>query len=163
MLCKHINSRLDQQEKKLDEIMKMARGTSQREVSLEHDARQPRLAMEADGPAGTKTRERTEGAATAVQAMHGDSCTAQKVQDGPKTSTSFGVKAKPLDLPSREDVLVENGAASLKSRLPPSEMRSPTAAGGFLPTGEASTATRTTFNQPPLRFTRPRERTQKRV
>ena len=27
--------------------------------------------MEADGPANTKTRERTEGAATAVQAMHG--------------------------------------------------------------------------------------------
>ena len=31
---------------------------------LEHGARQPRLAMEADGPADTKTRERTEGAAT---------------------------------------------------------------------------------------------------
>ena len=61
----------------------------------EQDARQSRLAMEAGGPASTKTRERTEGAATAVQAMHGDSCTAQKVQDGPKTSTSFGVKAEP--------------------------------------------------------------------
>ena len=33
---------------------------------LEQDARQPRLAMEADGPADTKTRERTEGAATAA-------------------------------------------------------------------------------------------------
>ena len=42
-------------------------------TSLELDTRQPRLAMEADGPANTKTRERTEGAATAVQAMHGDS------------------------------------------------------------------------------------------
>ena len=30
---------------------------------LEHGARQPRLAMEADGPANTKNRERTEGAA----------------------------------------------------------------------------------------------------
>ena len=38
---------------------------------LEHGARQPRLAMEADGQADTKTRERTEGAATAVQAMSG--------------------------------------------------------------------------------------------
>ena len=38
---------------------------------LEHGARQPRLAMEADGPSVTKTRERTEGAATAVQAMRG--------------------------------------------------------------------------------------------
>ena len=46
---------------------------------LEHGARQPRHAMEADGPANTKTYERTDGAATAVQAMHGDSCTAQKV------------------------------------------------------------------------------------
>ena len=41
-------------------------------TSLEHGARQPRLAMEADGPVNTKTRERTEGAATAVQAMRGD-------------------------------------------------------------------------------------------
>ena len=31
-------------------------------------------------------------------------------------------------------------------------MRSPTAAGGLLPTGEASTATRTTSNKPLLRF-----------
>ena len=63
--------------------------------------------MEADGPADTKTRERTEGAAAAVQAVHGDSCTAeQKVQDGPKTSISFGMMAEPPDLPCREDVLV---------------------------------------------------------
>ena len=38
---------------------------------LEHGARQPRLVMDADGQANTKTRERTEGAATAVQAMRG--------------------------------------------------------------------------------------------
>ena len=95
MLCEHIGSRFNQQDKKLDEIMKMTRGTSQREASLEHDAPQPRLAMEADGSANTKTHERTEGAATAVQAMHGDSYTAQKVQDGPKTcSTSFGMKVE---------------------------------------------------------------------
>ena len=42
---------------------------------LEHGARQSRVAMDADGPANTKTQKRTEGAATAVQAMHGDSCT----------------------------------------------------------------------------------------
>ena len=63
-------------------------------ASQEQDARQPRLAMEADWPASTKTRKRTEGAATAVQAMHGDSCTAERVQDGPMTnSTSFGMTA----------------------------------------------------------------------
>ena len=42
-----------------------------RSTSLEHGARQPRLAMEAEGHANTKTRGRTEGAATAVQAMRG--------------------------------------------------------------------------------------------
>ena len=49
--------------------------SEKRLTRLEHVARQPRLAMEADGPANAKTRERTEGAATAVQAMPGDSCT----------------------------------------------------------------------------------------
>ena len=39
---------------------------------LEQDARQRRYAMEAD-ETYTKTRERTEGAAIAVQAMRGDS------------------------------------------------------------------------------------------
>ena len=55
------------------------RATDQREAGLERGARQPRLTMEADGSANTKTRERTEGAASAVPAMHGDSCTAQMV------------------------------------------------------------------------------------
>ena len=109
--------------------------------------------MEADEPANNKTRERTEGAATAVQAMHGDSCTtAQKVQGGPKTSISFGMEAKPPDLPCREDVLIEDGATTPKSCLPSLEMCSPTAAGGLVPTGKASRATETNFNQPPLRL-----------
>ena len=108
--------------------------------------------MEADGLANTKTRERTESAATAVQAMHGDSCTAQKVQDGPKTSISFGVKAEPPDLPCREDVLVEDGAAAPKSCLPSLEMRTTTAAGGLNSTGKTSPATETTFNEPRLKF-----------
>ena len=109
----------------------------QRLTRLEHDARQPRLAMEADGPSNTKTRERTEGAATAVQAMHRDSCTAQRVQDGPTTnSTSFGMMAEPPDLPCRKDVLVENGDSPPKSCLPSLEMCSPTATGGLLPTGK---------------------------
>ena len=53
------------------------RATEQCLAGLEQDAWQPRLAMEADVPgnvpADKKTRERTEGAATAVQAKHGDS------------------------------------------------------------------------------------------
>ena len=137
----------------MDEISEEMRGTSQRLASLEHDARQPRLPMKADGQAGTETRERTEGTATAVQAMHGDSCSANRVDPGPKTTLpSFGVKADPPTFPCRDGVLVDNGAAAPKSGLPPLEMRSPTAAGGLLPTGEASIATRTTYNPPPIRL-----------
>ena len=143
----------DRWDKKLDEISDETRVMDQHVTSLEHGTRQPRLAMEAGGPANTKTRKRTEGAATAVQAMYGDTCTtAQKVRDGPKTSISFGAKAEPPDLPCREDVLVEDGATSLESCLPSLEMCSSTAAGGSVPTGEASTAAETNFNQPPLRF-----------
>ena len=84
--------------------------------------------------------------------MRGDRCTtAEKVQDEPKTSITFGVEAEPPDLPCREDVLVEEGATSPESCLPSSEMHSPTAAGGLLPTGEASTATRTTSDEPLFR------------
>ena len=120
----------DRCDRKLDEISDEMGVMDQHVTSLEHSARQPRLAMEADRPANTKTRERMEGAATVDQAMHGDSCTAQKVQDGPKISTYFGVKANPPALPCRDDVLVEEGAAAPKSCLPSLEMRSPTAAGG---------------------------------
>ena len=72
----------------------------QRVASLEQDAWQPRLAMEVDGPADTKTRVRTEGAAKAVHAMHVDSFSAGRVDPGPKTnSISFGVKAERPALP----------------------------------------------------------------
>ena len=139
--------------RKLDQISDKTRMMDQYETSLEHGARQPRLAMEADGHANTKTQECTEGAATAVQVMRGDSCTIeQKVQDGPETSISFGMMAEPPDLPCREDVLVEEGATSPESCLPFLEMRSSTAAGGLVPTGEVSTATETISNEPLLRF-----------
>ena len=52
----------------MDEISDEMRRTDQHVTSLEHGARQPRHTMEAGGPANPKTRERTEGAATAVQA-----------------------------------------------------------------------------------------------
>ena len=61
---------------------------NQRLASLEQDARQPHLAMEADVTADKKTRERTEGAATAVQAKHGDSWSASQVDPNPKGSTA---------------------------------------------------------------------------
>ena len=137
----------------MEEYIEERTSIDQRLTRLEHGARQPRLAMEADGPADIKTRERAEGAATAVQAMRGDSCaTEQKVQDRPKTSITFGMKAEPSDLPCREDVLIEDGATTPKSCLPSLEIRSPTVAGGLVPTGEASTASETTSNGPLLRF-----------
>ena len=150
---REIKSLLKQQEKKLDRFHDdVTRLFDQLAVHLEQDARQARLAMEADGPANSKTRERTESAATAVQAMHGDSCTAQKVQDGPNTSISFGVKAEPPALPCRDDVVVESGDTAPKSCLPSLKIRTTTAAGGLVPTGKISTATETTSNEPLLRF-----------
>ena len=135
-----------------EEIKEDLRRMDQRLASLEQDARQPRLAMEVDVPADNKTREHTEGAATAVQVNCGGSCSAKKVLPGPKILTSFGMKAEPLAFPHRDDVLVENGAAAPKSCLSPLEMRTLTAAGDLLPTGTTCTATRTTFDQPPLWF-----------
>ena len=108
-----VKSHLD----KMDVLADKMRGTRQRLAGLAQDARQPRLAMEADGPSDTKTRERTEGAAKAVQAMHGDSFSANRVDPDPICSTSFGVKVEPPALPCRDDVVVENGAAAPKSCL----------------------------------------------
>ena len=131
----------------------MRRLNEQYAARLEQDARQSLLAMEADGQANTMTRERTEGAATSVRAMRGDSFSARRVEPGPNTNlTSFGVKAEPPALPCSDDVVVESGGAASESCLPSLEMRSPTAAGGLVPTGEASTATETTSNEPLLRF-----------
>ena len=99
-----INRHFDQQEKKLGEFMEMM---GQRVASLEQDARQPRLAMEADGSLDTKTRERTEGAAKAVQAMHGGSCSMNRVDPDPMCSTSFrdDCIGPPALSCSREDAL----------------------------------------------------------
>ena len=56
----------------------MNRRFEQFSARLEQNVWQRRYAMEEDETANTKTRERTEGAATAVQAMQGDSCTAEQ-------------------------------------------------------------------------------------
>ena len=135
---------------KLKELM---RRLEQHSLSQEQDARQPRLTMEADGQANTKTRECRKGAATAVQAMLGDGFFARRVEPSPNTnSTSFGVKAKPPALPCRDDVVVESGNAAFESCLPSLEMRSLIAAGGLVSSGEASTASDTTSNEPLVWF-----------
>ena len=148
-----MRSDFEEQKKILDNFMDdITRYFDQHAARLEQDTRQPSLAMEADGHANTKTRERTEGAATAVEAMRGDIFSARRVEPGPKTSTSFGVKDEPPALPCRDDVVVESGDTAPKSCLPFLEMRSSTAAGGLVPTGETSTATKTTVNKPLLQF-----------
>ena len=138
----------DGQASQLSEEIKM----SQHLARLEQDARQSRLAMEADGQASTKTRERTEGATTAAQAMRGDCSSARPVEPGPTNSTSFGMKAEPPAFPCRDVSVFKCGAAAFKSCLPSMEMRTSTAAGGLVPTGDASKASETTLNEPPLRF-----------
>ena len=85
--------------------------------------------------------------------MRGDGYSARRVEPGPNTnSTSFGVKAEPPVPPCRNNVVVECGDAASESCLSSLEMRSSTAAGGLVPTGEASKAKETNFNQPPLRL-----------
>ena len=138
----------DGQASQLSEEMKM----DQHLARLEQDTRQSRLAMEADEQESTKTRERTEGAATAAQAKRGNCSSAWWVEPGPTNSTSFGKKAEPPALPCRDVSVVECGAAAFKSCLPFMEMRPSTAAGGLIPTGDASKASETTPNEPPLRF-----------
>ena len=78
-----MRSQLDQQVKKLDEIVEEESLKDPREASLEQDARQPRLTLEADGPPDTKTHERKEGAAKIVQAVYGDSYAANRVDPDP--------------------------------------------------------------------------------
>ena len=135
----------------LDELMEKMRETDRRSTGLERQVRQSRLATEADVPAYKKTRERMEDAA-ADQAKYGDSSSAKRVQAGPTSSTSFGMKAEPLALPRRDDVLVDSGAVVPKSCLSLVEIHTLTAAGDLFPAGKASTATRITFYQPPLWF-----------
>ena len=63
------------------------------------------------------------------------------------------MKAKPPALiPCRHVSVVECGAAVVKSCFPSMEMRTSTAAGGFVSTGDTSKASETTLDEPPLRF-----------
>ena len=129
------------------------RETRQRSASLEHDdARQPRLAMEADVPTDTKTHKRAEDAA-ADQAKHGDTCSAKRIDPDLMCLTSLGDDSTETPaLPCcRDDAMVDKGAAAPKPRLSPVEMRTPTAAGGLL-SDTAFSATRPNFYQPPLWF-----------
>ena len=129
--------------------MKKTEEPIQRSASLEQDAQQPRLAIKADVTKDAKTRKRTEGAATAERVISGYNSSAE-VDPDPICLASFGDDSTgPPALPcSRDNALVDNGASAPKPCLSPVEMRTRTAAGGLLPAGTASTATRTIFLRP---------------
>ena len=106
--------------------MEETREPRQCSASLEQDARQPRLVVNADVISDKKTRKRTEGAAAAERVISGDSSSI------PIRLTSFGDDfTGPPDLSCpKNDALVDSGAAPPKSCLSPAEMRTRTAADG---------------------------------
>ena len=138
----------DKSDRKLDELTEEMRATIFRLEGLLHGAQRPRLAMEADVKSDAKTRMRTEDVA-GDRVIIGDSTSAQLDPD-PMCLISFGDDSTgPLALPcSRDDALVDKGAATPKPCLSPVQMRTLTAAGGLLPAGTASTAMKTTFSRP---------------
>ena len=84
-----IEELLDKSDRKLDELADEMRGKRQRLASLVR-------CSAATSCHGGRCREHTEGAAKAVQAMHGDSFSANRVDPDPMYLTSFGVKAECL-------------------------------------------------------------------
>ena len=125
------------------------RATKQRLVGLEQGARQPRLAMGADVPLDTKTRNRMEDIA-ADRVIREDSSSVNRGDPDHMCLTSFGDDfTEPPAFPcSRDDAVVDNGAAAPNLCLSPAEMRTRTAADGLLPAGIASTTMRTIFPRP---------------
>ena len=127
---------------------------NQRLAGLEHEARQPLLTAEVNVETDKKTRKRTEGATVTDRTKHnGDSSSARRVDAAPTNLTNFGKIVEPSLAHEKcvSDAMVSKGAEAQKWHLPPVEVRMlPSAAGGLLPAGTASTATKTIFHQPPL-------------
>ena len=97
----------------------MLRATNQRLADLEHEARQPRLAMEANVKPDTKTRKRTKDAA-ADRAKHGDKSSSAQVDQDPMCLTSFDDDfIEPPTLLCRDDALIDKGAEAPKACLSP--------------------------------------------
>ena len=155
---KALNKYFDDLKKNMDRTSetadRMLRAIDQRLAGAEHNARQPRLATEADLPTDKKTRKRAKDAA-ADQAKQGDNCFAKRVDTDPMMClTSFGDDStEPPALPCcRDSAMVDKGAAAPKLCLSPVEIHTLTAAGGLRTAAIASTATRTLFYQLPLWF-----------
>ena len=86
--------RFDRSDKEFDGLTEKMRDETQRFAGLQHEARQTRLATEADVEPDTKTRKRTEDDA-ADRVMNGGSSSARRVDDGPTSLTSFSKIAEP--------------------------------------------------------------------
>ena len=155
-LNKALDKSFDEMKENLDMISettdRVLRAIYQRLAGAEYDDRQPHLASEADVKPDTKTRKRTEDAA-ADRVMVGNSCSAEVGPD-PMCLTSFGDDyTEPLALLfCRDDALVVKSVVVPNPCLSLVEIRTLRAAGGLLPAGTASTATRAIFYQPPLWF-----------
>ena len=129
-----------------DELTDKMIEIKQRSASLEQDARQPHLATEADVPKDTKTRKRMENVA-AKRVISGNNSSAEVDPDSMCLASFGDGPTGPPALPcSRDDALVDNGAAAPKQCLSPVEMSMLTAAGDILPAGKAFTAMRTIFS-----------------
>ena len=85
--------RFDRLSKQFGGLTEKRRVTNQRLAGLEHEARQPRFATEANVEPDTKTRKRTEDA-VAHGVMDGAS-SSLSVDGGPMSLTSFGTIAEP--------------------------------------------------------------------
>ena len=139
-------------DKHFDELAEKIMVINQRLAGLKHEARQPRLATEADVEADKKICKRTEGAAGADRAKYNkNNPSAKRSDDGLTSLTSFSKKIEPPLAPKKciGAALVNKGAEAPKLHLPPVEVRMlPSAAGGLLPASIASTAMRTIYPRP---------------
>ena len=125
---KTLDKHFGQKPENPDELRK----TNQRVASLEKDARQPRLARQT-GQQTPRTASTRRALLKQYKRCMGYSCSAKRIQDGAKSSTTFEEKVEPPALPCRDNVVVENGAAARKLCLSHMEMRTPTVAGGLPP------------------------------
>ena len=84
-----IEERFDRSDKQIDELTEKLRAINQRLAGLEHEARKPRLATEADVEPDAKICKSTEDAA-ADQAKHGDRSSSAQIDHDPMRPISFG-------------------------------------------------------------------------
>ena len=141
-----IDNLLAKGEFKLDDMEEEALNTNQRHAGLQHQAQQPRLAMNADVQEDKTTRESTDFA----QDWRLGDISSDRVDD-PMRLTSFGDQdyTEPPAFPCRDDVLVNQGHEVAKPCLSPVEIRKSTFAGSLIHAGTTSITKTQGTNFPP--------------